>query len=150
MIPFSLRRAFPNNWEWLTPVSLAAEEPVAEFVINCFFAKTFAFKPGSDFCLCFAGNQSVQRDLLAGGVDSNTVSDETMPILPLRRLNNLNNRQVKFCGEFKVARVMARHCHYGPRAITHEDIVGYPNRDALPVDRIQGVRTGENAGFVLG
>src|SRR5438445_1018233 len=66
VVPLFIAPALPNNWERLAPVALAAEKPVAKFVIYGPFAQTFGFQPGGDLFLCFIGGQTVQGDFIAG------------------------------------------------------------------------------------
>ena len=46
--------------------------------------------------------------------------------------------------------VMGGHGHDGPCAVTGEDIVGDPDGDHCPVDRIDRTDAGRHAGFFLG
>ena len=58
--------------------------------------------------------------------------------MPCRRLNDLHDRQVELGGEFQIARVMRRHGHDRAGAVAGENIIGDPDRDLFPVDRIDG------------
>ena len=51
MIGLAVGTGFPNDGERLAPVTLAAEEPVAEFVVDGLFAEALGFEPGGDLRL---------------------------------------------------------------------------------------------------
>ena len=52
---------FPNDRERLAPVTLTAEQPVAQFVIDGFLAETFFFEPGGDFLFGFGGWKTIKE-----------------------------------------------------------------------------------------
>ena len=56
---------------------------------------------------------------------------------------------MEFGSEFEVALVVRGDGHDGSCAVAHEDIVGYPDRDFLAVDGIDGEGAGEDAAFFL-
>ena len=57
---------FPNNRERLAPVTLAAEQPVAQLVIDGLLAEAFFFQPGGDFLFGFGGGQAGDGNFRAG------------------------------------------------------------------------------------
>ena len=80
--------AFPNNRERFAPVTLAAKEPIAEFVIDGLFAEAFGFEPGGDYLLGFLGGEAVEKT----AIDRGSVVDKALPIgFGIRWLNDLNN-----------------------------------------------------------
>jgi len=52
--------------------------------------------------------------------------------------------------KFKVALVVSRHCHDGACSVTHKHVVSHPYRYFLVVDRVDGVCSGKDTGFVPG
>ncbi len=73
-----------------------------------------------------------------------------MPIFALRRLDDLDNRQIEFFGEFEVASVVTRHSHNRSGPVADKHIIGDPDRNLFLDDRVNGVRAGENAGLFFG
>ena len=68
--------------------------------------------------------------------------------MPWRR-NDHANRQVILLGKGKIALIVCRHRHNGAGAVSHEHVVGDPNRNPFVIDWIDGIRAGENAGFLF-
>ena len=71
------RLLFPNYWERLAPVTLTAEQPVAQFVIDGFFAETFFFEPDGDFLFGFGVGRPVMEISVADWIHEMPSSVET-------------------------------------------------------------------------
>ena len=84
-----------------------------------------------------------------GGIHRCSFSAKTS-IHRLVGADDLDDWEGELQGEFMVALIVRRNGHDGPRAVAGEDIVGDPDRDLLPVDGIDGIGTGEDAGLFLG
>ena len=59
------------------------------------------------------------------------------------------NRELEFCGEFKIALVVGRNGHDGSGAVAHQNVIGDPNRYLFSINRIDPISPGEDAGFFL-
>jgi hypothetical protein len=59
------------------------------------------------------------------------------------------HRQVELAGEVEVALVVGGHRHDRAVAVVGQHVVGGPDRDALAVDRVDGVAAQEDAGLLL-
>ena len=68
----------------------------------------------------------------------------------LARIDHRHDRQVELLGELEVAGVVGGHGHDRPGAVADQHVIGHPDRNRLAVDRIDGVRAGEDAGLLLG
>ena len=67
------------------------------------------------------------------------------------RLESMGYLHVEFFGEFPVALVMGRNCHDGACSIAHKYIIGNPDGNFLPIDRIDGGKTiDHHTGLFLG
>ena len=64
-------------------------------------------------------------------------------------LDHRNDRQSIFSGECKVSFIVGWDRHDRAGAIGHQDVVRDPDRDALAVDRVEGIGAGEHAGLFL-
>jgi hypothetical protein len=73
-----------------------------------------------------------------------------VPVCARRRFDDLDDGQVELRGELEVARVVARHGHDGAGAVADEHVVGNPDGYLFPVDRVDSVTAGEDAGLLLG
>ena len=63
-------------------------------------------------------------------------------------LDHRDDRQAELQREGEVAVVVRRHGHDRAGAVRHQHVVGDPDRDARAVDRVDGVRAGEDAGLL--
>ena len=136
----------PDDGEGLAPVTLSAEEPVAQLEVRGAFAEAFFLEPDGDFFLGFRSGQAVEE----AGVDGNAVIGVALPLFARRWLHDLFHRKVKLGGKLEVTGVMRRHGHDGSGAVTHHDVIRDPDRDLLVVHGINGVSAGEDAGFFFG
>ena len=59
-----------------------------------------------------------------------------------------HDRQVELTRKFEIALVMRGNCHNRAGAVTHQHVVGDPNRDMLTRSGVDGIAAGEDAGFL--
>ncbi len=65
MIHAAVGILFPNDRKRLAPITLPAEQPIAQLIIDGAFANAAGFEPGCDDLLGFRGRFAVQRNVLA-------------------------------------------------------------------------------------
>ena len=133
----------------LAPVALAAEEPVAQPVLNGALAQSLALEPFDNHALGLLVVQAVERDLVVGRVDVGPIA-LVGPFLQVAALHNLDDRQVVLAGELPVALVVAGHGHDGARAVMAKHVVGNPDGNLLAGGRVDGIAAGEDAGLFAG
>ena len=153
-----------DDRERLAPVALAAEQPVAQLVVDRAVAGAVRLEPGvghGDAVGLVV--DAVQVERVVGRGDVRRVADERDG--PRRRVErrldavlgeplggrllDRRDRQAELAGELEVALVAARHRHDRPGAVAHQHVVGDPDRDLLAVDRVDRGRAGEHAGLGL-
>jgi len=135
----------PDDRERLAPVALAAEEPVAQLVVDRAAAEVVVLEPSGDLLLRLRHVEPVEE----AGVDQRAVA-AVRGLLDVAAGDDLDDRQLELARELPVALVVARHAHDRASAVARHHVVGDPDRDALLVDGIDGVRAGEDAGLLLG
>ncbi len=54
-----------------------------------------------------------------------------------------------FSGKFKIALIMSRDSHDGTGTIGHQYIISNPDRDSFSIDRIDGITSCKNTGFLF-
>ena len=69
--------------------------------------------------------------------------------LPSSRRGHARNRQSVFARELEIALVLARRRHDRAGAVTHQDVIGNPDRDVFIGEDVVRVRAGEDAGLFL-
>src|SRR5205809_458898 len=124
----------PDDWDWLTPVTLAAEQPIAEFVINHASAELFVFQPLRDFRFCFDGREAVQEIR----INRDAIADVTNGFLAAGSLHYFTDRQIEFVRELEIASVVPGHGHDGPGAVRGQDVIRDPDRDVFVIGGIDG------------
>ena len=62
-------------------------------------------------------------------------------------MNNRQDGNLKFAREFQIALIVSGHAHDRAGAVTHQHIIGDPDRNPLVIDRIDCVSADEHAGF---
>ena len=156
-----------HDREWLAPVALTAEQPVAQLVVDGGLAASVAFEPLVHDALALVDRfDAVQIEIGAGRVDVHAVAHEGLgprrrvdrrPRLRCertsleprgRRLLNRRNGQAELAGELEVAFVAARNRHDRTGSVSHQYVVGDPDRNRLAVQRIDRERAGEHAGLL--
>ena len=156
----------PKEREGFAPVTLAGEEPVAEFELDFAGAFAFAFQPVDDFGFGFFGGQLIKIAPIASGIlKSPSTWRPDWHILPLPVYassnvdqhtaawitwsDNLSNWEAELFGEFEVAFVVGGDGHDGSGAVAHHHVVRDPDGDGFLVDGVDGVGSGEDAAFVF-
>ena len=135
------------------PIALAGDQPVPQAVVHRALADAAFFQIGNRFIESLLAGRAGQRagvDHVALGRDrfGHLVRHDRVQIFGL---DDHDDRQVIFAGEFKVALVVRGHGHDRAGAIAHQDVVGDPDRDSLAVDGVDGIAAGEDAGlFAVG
>ena len=138
---------FPvDNGERLAPVALAAEQPVADFIVDGGFAQIALGQPGNHLVNGVLLVQAVKE----ARVDVNAVFGPGLLLNIDFRFQDFDNRQIEFFGEFPVARVVGGDGHNGARAVAHQHVVGHPDWNQCAVDGIFGVAAREDARFLFG
>src|SRR5689334_19981694 len=107
----------PNDWKWLTPITLARKQPVPQFVIDRAFAKAAFFEPRCNF----ADRVGRLQPINDWRIDRDTITDEYggIGLLPmghrleadatiLRWLYNFADRKIELAREFEIAFVVRR------------------------------------------
>ena len=139
------------------PVALAADQPVAQAVGDRALARARA-PPASRSPRARSGPRRAHRravnragvdhDAALAGVGGGHRAPGRGPS-PVRRRDHRHDGQAELAGEVKVALVVRGHGHDRAGAVAHQHVVGDPDRDALAVDRVDGVGAGEDAGLFL-
>ncbi len=134
-----------------SPVPLAAEEPVAELVVNGFFPQAARLEPFRDDRLEPPGVHSVVfarvdddpvRGAAAGGL---AVEGTRRPGVG----DDLDDGEAERFREFPVPLVVGGNGHDRPRTVRDEHVVGNPYRDARAVYRVDRVSAREDTGLLL-
>ncbi len=137
---------FVPEWERFAPVALSGEEPVAEAVVDGLFAESGFGEPGGDFCFDFCGGEAGEL----AGVDGDAFAGEANRIRIIRRLDNRRHRKMERLRELKVARVVSRDRHDRTGSVRRKNVIRYPDRNRLSVNRIDRIRPREDAGLCFG
>ena len=152
-----------DDRERLAPVPLAAEQPVPQLVVDRGGPGAVRLQPGVR-----AGDavglvvDAVQVEFVVRRLHVRRIADiRNRPQRGVEcrldvvtgeprggRLLDGGDRQAERAGELEVALVTARHRHDRPGAVAHEHVVGDPHRDLVTVDRVGGVRAGEDTGLL--
>ncbi len=146
----------PNDWERFAPVALPREKPVAQLVIHGAPPEPLLLEPGNNLNLCRQRGESIEQRR----IDPNPFADQgsfhwciscKVGMISMRDLlHDPADFQAKLLREREVPFIMSgnRHDRAGP--VTHEHIVGDPNRNPFVIDRIDGVTAGKDPRLFLG
>src|SRR4051812_25196873 len=63
--------------------------------------------------------------------------------------NNLTDGNLKFACKLEVTLIMGRYTHNCARAIAHQDVIGDPDRNIFPTDRVNHIATSEDTTLLL-
>ncbi len=129
---------FPmDDRERFTPVTLAAEKPVAELVIDGRFADAVRFEPSNHLGDAFLFRKSVQGKRFVCAVDVFAVRRPARFAGENFRadifgatsigLHDAVNRKPKLFGEIKIAGIVRRNRHDGSRPVARENVIGNPD-----------------------
>src|SRR5713101_8053832 len=133
-----------DDWKGLAPVTLAAEQPVTQFVRHGPFTVPMLVEPGNHLFLGVGDIQTIEKPR----VYMRTVADIRF-LLHVPTLHDLDDRQAETAGELPVPLVSTRHCHDRAGAISDEDIVRHPDGNRLTGDGIEGIAARGNTGFLF-
>ena len=153
-----------DDRERLAPVTLAAEQPVAQTVADRALADTSLFQPCVHLVDGFVHAQSIEAQRVAlgtGGVhsgvdDDAVVGDERSLALIVgqivagfrQRLHGVGDRQTELDREIVITLVATRHGHDSAGAVIHKHIVCGEQRQLGSGNRVDGVQAGEQAGLL--
>src|SRR5579875_297867 len=149
-------RHCPMRWtiydgDGRTPISLAADQPVAQAIGNHEFANTlFLYVPGNSGYR-FLGRRAVEW----ARVDHHAQRHFRLrPGIRVARLlargtNDLTYGNAEFAGELEVALVMRRNAHDRARTIAHQHVIGDPYWNLFATDRISDIAAREDARLLL-
>ena len=134
-----------NDWDWFTPVTLTAKKPVTETVGHFFLTKAFFFQPSYNL-----GNgvffvktvQEVRVDVKAIFCVGSFCYVATF--------EHFYNWKIKLFSKFPVTLIVGRNGHDGTCSVASKNIVGNPDWNFFPIDRIDGIGTRPNPCFFLG
>ncbi len=139
----------------LAPEALAAEEPVAELVVDGVSANAILGQHRGDPLLEFGCRKTV----IDGRVHGLAVAGETAlacqdfftlaPRKCIARIDHCGDWQSELPSEFEIPLVVRRHGHDRAGAVANEHVIGDPDRNRLSVHRVDGIAAGEDAGFLL-
>ncbi|OQC23896.1 MAG: hypothetical protein BWX70_02725 [Verrucomicrobia bacterium ADurb.Bin070] len=151
-----------DHRERLAPVALAAEQPVAQLILDRGLADPARGQPLGGHALGLRDGHAV--DVEAFGVrraDHASVSGPAGASGPhvshghagggglgRVRLDDADDRDPEFLSKFKVARVVGRHGHDRARAVADQHVVGDPDGDLSAGHRIDRIRAGEDTGLL--
>ena len=121
-----------DDGEGFAPVSLAGEEPIAEFVVDLWRTDFVFGEPFEDDGFGFFDLESVEEV----GVDCGTGSGERFSVEAFGWLDGADDWEVECFGEVPVALVLSWDGHDRAGAVAHEDIVGGPDGDGLSGDGV--------------
>ena len=111
----------------LSPVALAGEQPIAQFVIDGPLPFSVFFQP---IGICFfAGSTFMPSDHRGAAHRS---------LAPSSEMTSAECRCRTF-SKFKIALVVSWNAHHSSRSVADEDIVGDPNRNQSPIDWIESI-----------
>ena len=134
-----------NNWDWFTPVTLTAKEPVTKTVSDFFLTKAFFFQPSHDFSNRFFFVETVQE-----------VRVDVKAIFCVSSLFNVSTFQhfydwkVKLFSKFPVTLIVGRYGHNSTCSVAGKNIVSNPDWNFFTIDRVDGISTSPNPCFLLG
>src|SRR5207249_1641838 len=111
------------------------------------FSESAAGEPCDDSFFRERDGESVERDFLVRAIDRRPVTDIRLSFTPGGRFDSSDNRQLECFGEFPIALILPRYSHDGPGAVTHEDVIGDPDRHVPSCRRVEGITPGERAAF---
>ena len=150
-----------DHRDGVAPVALAADEPVAQAVVDLAAARAGGLEVGHDGGLALGVLAAGEAGVLAGLHEGALGGHGGLPIdgghdllglvteLLVERVvlleHHRDDGQVVLAGELEVALVAAGHGHDGAGAVVGDDVVGHPHGDLLAVDGVDHVAAGEGA-----
>ena len=131
--------------ERLAPVSLTAENSVAEAIVHFYFS--YAFAANKLFCLryCLRHAQSVKIEFRALRVCHYAFLGVKALLGYIGAFYKGDYRQIEFAGKGIVAAVVCGDSHDGSGTVSGKHIVAYPDGNACATQGIYGESAGKHA-----
>ena len=130
----------------LAPIALAREQPVAQAVLDLRVPGAARLQPGDRGRLGRCRRQAVERRR----IDQRAVALPCLVLYVAAASHDADDRQVERARKGVIAAVMSGHRHDGAVAVTHQHIVGDPERQLGSIGRIDRVTAGEHARLAAG
>ena len=133
-----------NDWDWFTPVTLTAKEPVTETVGHFFLTTAFFFQPSHNLGNSIFFVESVQEvrvDMKAIFCVSSLFNVSTF--------KHFYDWKSKLFSKFPVTLIVGRYSHNSTCSVASKNIVRNPDWDFFPIDRVDGISTSPNPCFFL-
>ena len=123
------------NRNWLSPVTLSGEYPVAELEVGLAVADALLLEESNDLLLCVRHGQSVQE---VGIYQRSRRNIGIYLLLYADRAsrNDLDDREVKFLCKVPVSLIMCGNRHDCTGSVGHQHIVRNPDRNLLAIHGI--------------
>ena len=142
-----------DHWERFAPIALPTEQPIAQAIVDAQTADTLRFKPRNSGALRVGGRHAVHRKSTRGvrAIDRPSFAAGGHLAGPshTRDVDNLQYRQCKLLGKFKVALVVRRYRHDRTGSVAHEHIVRGPDGNARAGRWIDCKQASGDAGLLL-
>ena len=138
------------------PKVLAAEQPIAQFVVDRFASLSALGQIGDDVFFHVGGRLAVVGAAVDGralfGEDGGAGQDFSPQswVDARARIDDGQEFESELPGELGVARVVGRHGHDRAGAVAGQDVIGHPDWNRPIIDRVGGKRAGEDAGLFFG
>ena len=141
------------DWEWLTPITLAAEYCIAETIVYLYPTQFVFCHELFGLCNSLFHCQTVKVELTITKRGNRRICHYTLfciealfaDIAALYERTYLN---AEVLCEGVVAAVVCRNSHNGTCTITREYIVAHPNRNLLSCDGVDGICAGEHTCYI--
>jgi len=138
-----------DNRDGRAPIALARDEPIVQAVSDRALANAQLFD---------VGDGGFHRVFFRGAAQGAGIDHRAVRFHRGGHLSGVHrgaafglddhaNGQIVLAREFKVALVVGGHRHDSAAAVAHQDVIGRPHGHAFPADRVERVRSGEDAGF---
>ena len=157
-----------NGRDGVAPITLAADEPVAQTELDLATAAAHGLEVGHDGSLALGVLAAAHAGVLAGldecalssvgaipvdglgmeGIDGLTAGLDGSAVVIVQ--DDRHDGQVVLTGKLKVALVAAGNGHDGAGAVVGNDIIGNPHGDLLAVDGVHHVATGKGTVLLEG
>ena len=137
-----------KNRNRFTPVTLTREEPIAQLVLHLSLSQSLRTDPLDHSLLCIFKLQAVERHFVICRAYRNPVClVDVCFFADITTGNNFHDRQIEFLRKLVVAFIVAWHRHNRARAVSHQHIIGNPNRDLMLCCRVDCEPAGRDAGL---
>ena len=137
------------NREWLTPISLTAEDGVAEAVVNLYLSDSGLCDEFLGLGDCFFHLEPVEAEAFVAGVGHDAFFCIETFLADVAPFDKRDNREVEVTSESIVAAVVGRHCHNCAGTVSSENVVADVDRNLLSGNGIYSIRTAEHTRHFL-